>query len=145
VNADVFDRILKALLPGKPLDVAAIAHVTGEPEEHVFAYLGELLKQSMVTYTGDPLGVYTITEPGIVAAIQSVSIRFELLQEKLGQPEPATETVAISKFNDGAATLVSKATYACGCVAYREHPAVLMLTLRINPCKDHTETIKGYY
>jgi hypothetical protein len=139
--ADVFDRIFKALLPGEPLDVATIANEIGETDGDTFVYLGELLDKRLVTYSGDPFGHYTITEPGYVAAAQSVSIPFEMLQEKLGQPDPTTKTV-VSSFSGGAASFATKATYECGCVAYRDHPAALNLGVGLTPCAEHANLFR---
>jgi hypothetical protein len=105
--------------------------------------LGELLKKRMVTYSGDPLGPYTITEPGQVAAAQSVRIPFELLQEKLDQPEPTMSTV-VSSFANGQTVFSSKATYACGCVAYRDHPAASHLGVGFSPCNTHAKLAEQF-
>ena len=140
VDSKVFDRILKALLPGKPLDVAAIATATGESNERVFVYLGELEKRSMVTYAEDPLGMYTITESGIAAALASLNITLELFQEKIGQSDPITEGVMLER-QRGVGEPATRATFACGCLAYRLHPAAAHPGVLVAPCEAHKDAI----
>lgn len=137
-----YDKILKALLPGKSLNVEEIAAATGETGENTCVYLGDLLKRRLVVYTGDPFGPHAITEPGICAASQSISIPFALLQDKLEQPDPDQRTV-IREFVDGKASFATKASFQCGCEAYRDYPPITNLALGINPCASHAKLIEG--
>lgn len=134
--ANAYDAILKMLLNGQPTEAAIIASTIGLSTTDTVTYLMDLLARGFVTYDGNPIGSYSITDAGRFTASRSATIVLALFQETIQQPDPATTGVAL-ELTPGVVTFASKATFACGCIAYVLQPAAINLGLRVAPCEAH--------